>query len=178
MVRGGNILLVSALFVGAYWLGTTQDAAKPIAPQAFIQAPPPMISVAPVQKPQAPSKAKPTSLPESRQPLSLAPPQSVSLTAPPQAVDQPNATPKLTPKQKAEAALTAAAIAALIVAASRQAYYATGRPCACPDDRMRNGRACGSRSAYSRPGGAQPLCSASDVSAKMIEEYRSKIARR
>lgn len=52
----------------------------------------------------------------------------------------------------AEVALTAAAIAAILIQASRDQYHATGRPCACPDDLMRNGRACGGKSAYSRPG--------------------------
>jgi hypothetical protein len=61
-------------------------------------------------------------------------------------------------KRNIEAGLTAAAIAAIIVQASRDQYHAGGRPCACPDDTMRNGRACGGRSAYSRPGGASPLC--------------------
>src|SRR5215470_9791701 len=61
-------------------------------------------------------------------------------------------------ERKAEVALTAAAIAAILVQASRSQYHATGRPCACPDDLMRNGRTCGGRSAYSRPGGASPLC--------------------
>lgn len=70
--------------------------------------------------------------------------------------------------------LTAAAIAALIVAESRRAYYSTGHPCACPDDRMRNGRACGGRSAYSRPGGAAPLCYPTDVSEVRIKAYRER----
>lgn len=79
-------------------------------------------------------------------------------------------------KRKVEGALTAAAIAAIIVQASREQYHAGGRPCACPDDIMRNGRACGGRSAYSRPGGASPLCYPSDVPAAMIETYRQKTA--
>lgn len=78
-------------------------------------------------------------------------------------------------KAKVEVLLTAAAIAAIIVQASRSAYYATGRPCACPDDTMRNGRRCGSRSAYSRPGGAAPLCYVSDVTPEMISTYRTRI---
>lgn len=44
-------------------------------------------------------------------------------------------------KRKVEIALTAAAIAAIIIKASRDRYYATGHPCARPDDLMRNGRA-------------------------------------
>jgi hypothetical protein len=71
-------------------------------------------------------------------------------------------------KRKVEVALTAAAIAAIIVQASRDQYHAGGRPSACPDDTMQNGRACGGRSAYSRPGGAAPLCYPSDVTAAMI----------
>jgi hypothetical protein len=78
-----------------------------------------------------------------------------------------------TTKRKVEAALTAAAIAAIIVRASRAQYHAGGRPCACPDDTMRNGRACGGRSAYSRPGGAAPFCYPSDVTAAMIDTYPS-----
>jgi hypothetical protein len=77
-------------------------------------------------------------------------------------------------KRKVEAALTAAAIAAIIIQASRAQYHAGGRPCACPDDTMRNGRACGERSAYSRPRGASPLCYPSDVTTAMIESYRQK----
>ena len=68
--------------------------------------------------------------------------------------------------------LTAATIAALIVAPSRRSCHASGRLCACPDDRMRNGRKCGGNSAYSRPGGAAPLCYSENVSGEMIDEYR------
>lgn len=38
---------------------------------------------------------------------------------------------------------------------SRQPYVGT---CDCPYDLMRNGRLCGGRSAYSRPGGRNPQC--------------------
>jgi hypothetical protein len=81
-------------------------------------------------------------------------------------------------KRKVEGALTAAAIAAIIVQASRAQYHARGKPCACPDDTMRNGRACGGRSAYSRPRGAAPLCYPSDVTPAVIESYRQRQASR
>jgi hypothetical protein len=81
-------------------------------------------------------------------------------------------------KRKVEGALTATAIAAIIVQASRAQYHARGKPCACPDDTMRNGRACGSRSAYSRPGGAAPLCYPTDVTPVMVESYRHRQASR
>jgi hypothetical protein len=71
----------------------------------------------------------------------------------------------------------AAAIATMLVQESRNAYYATGHPCACPDDLMRNGRRCGGNSAYLRPGGAQPLCSVADVSPEMIAQYRARLQR-
>jgi hypothetical protein len=63
------------------------------------------------------------------------------------------------------------------IQASRNEYYATGHRCACPNDRARNGSACGARSAYSRPGGAVPLCYPSDVTAAMIDAYRRVAAR-
>jgi len=81
-------------------------------------------------------------------------------------------------RREATAVISAAAIAALIVKESRSAYYATGRHCACPDDRMRNGHVCGGRSAYSRPGGAAPLCYPGDVTAAQISEYRARLADR
>jgi hypothetical protein len=76
-------------------------------------------------------------------------------------------------RRKTEIALTAA-IAAIIIKESRDQYYATGHPCACPEDRMRNGRRCGGTSAYSRLGGAAPLCYPTDVTTAMIEAYRQR----
>jgi hypothetical protein len=71
--------------------------------------------------------------------------------------------------------LSAAAIAALIVQQSRTAYYATGHPCACPDDLTRSGKKCGASSAYSRPGGASPKCYPSDVNERDIEDARAQL---
>jgi hypothetical protein len=68
---------------------------------------------------------------------------------------------------------SASAIAGLIIQQSRGAYYATGHPCACPDDLMRNGRRCGASSAYSKPGGAAPKCYVADVSVAEIERFRA-----
>jgi len=45
--------------------------------------------------------------------------------------------------------------------------------CPCPYSTARNGSRCGKRSAYSRPGGAAPLCYPKDVSDEMVQEYRS-----
>jgi hypothetical protein len=59
-----------------------------------------------------------------------------------------------------------------IVQASVNAYLATGHPCACPYNTMRNGRACGGRSAYSRPGGAAPLCYPKDVTDAQVAQWR------
>jgi hypothetical protein len=50
--------------------------------------------------------------------------------------------------------------------------------CPCPYNRDRAGRSCGRRSAYSRPGGAAPLCYAEDVTAKMVADYRAKNEKR
>jgi hypothetical protein len=51
-------------------------------------------------------------------------------------------------------------------------YQATGHPCACPYNPARNGSRCGGRSAYSRPGGASPLCYPQDVSDGMVADWR------
>ena len=51
-------------------------------------------------------------------------------------------------------------------------YQTTGHPCACPYNLARNGSQCGARSAYSRPGGAEPLCYPKDVSDGMVADWR------
>lgn len=76
--------------------------------------------------------------------------------------------------QPAPRTLTEQQIAEIIVRESRDAYHKTGRPCACPDDLARNGSRCGARSAYSRPGGADPYCYISDVPKAKIDAYRSR----
>ncbi len=77
------------------------------------------------------------------------------------------------PEQAKRFALKEAAVVAAVIAASRAAYLGTGKPCACPDNVTRNGQACGLRSAHSRPGGFKPLCYPTDVSAPVIERWRS-----
>lgn len=47
--------------------------------------------------------------------------------------------------------------------------------CPCPYNRTKRGRKCGGRSAYSRPGGASPLCYASDITKQMVSDYRSRL---
>ena len=49
--------------------------------------------------------------------------------------------------------------------------------CPCPYHRASNGSQCGRRSAYSKPGGAEPLCYKTDISDDMVEAYRKKHAR-
>ncbi len=44
--------------------------------------------------------------------------------------------------------------------------------CPCPYNRDRAGRRCGKRSAYSRPGGASPICYPEDVTLEMIRAYK------
>lgn len=46
--------------------------------------------------------------------------------------------------------------------------------CACPFSVMSNGRSCGKRSAYSRPGGESPICFKSDVTKEMIAEWKAE----
>jgi hypothetical protein len=132
-MRGGAVtVLLGITGFLAYSLGH-QSAPVSYQPAALISAP------------TAPPKPAALNVPAVQAPAAVTP-------QPPAVARSPDTSARPDTKRKAEAALTAAAIAAIIVKASRDQYYATGHPCACPDDTMRNGRACGGRSAYSRPG--------------------------
>lgn len=65
--------------------------------------------------------------------------------------------------------LTDDEIRKLLIQRSIAAYSGN---CPCPYSVMRNGRRCGGNSAYSKPGGASPLCYPTDVTAAMIDRYR------
>jgi hypothetical protein len=56
-----------------------------------------------------------------------------------------------------------------IIAESIASYSGS---CPCPYNQDRGGRSCGKRSAYSRPGGASPVCYEQDVTTKMVRDYR------
>lgn len=68
-------------------------------------------------------------------------------------------------------AKTDAQIKQEIISASIASYRGS---CPCPYNTDRAGRRCGARSAYSRPGGASPLCFENDVTQKMVDDYRKK----
>lgn len=65
--------------------------------------------------------------------------------------------------------LTDAEIADILIARSIRSY--SGQ-CPCPYNLKRNGSRCGASSAYSKPGGAAPLCYRKDVAPGMIERFR------
>jgi len=54
----------------------------------------------------------------------------------------------------------------------RQSIAAYPGPCPCPYSVMRNGRSCGGRSAYSRPGGAAPICYPADINEAEVRAWR------
>jgi hypothetical protein len=170
-MRGRAVLLLLGITaLVAYSVGRQSAPGGNAQPVAVRTSP------ADVAKPVA-LVAPATQLPASGAPSGPLPATKASLpdTAAPAGADKPSAPDT---KRKVEAGLTAAAIAAIIIQASRDQYHAGGSPCACPDDAMRNGRACGGRSAYSRPGGASPLCYPTDVTAAMIDAYRQRQASR
>jgi hypothetical protein len=69
----------------------------------------------------------------------------------------------------AKSTLSNSEIARLLIAESRASYSGN---CPCPYDTDKRGHNCGKRSAYSRPGGEEPLCYEKDASPDMIEAYR------
>jgi hypothetical protein len=76
------------------------------------------------------------------------------------------------PVTDAKTSLTDTQVREEIIAKSVNDYLATGHPCACPYNSARNGSSCGGRSAYSRPGGAAPLCYPADVTDWMVADWR------
>ena len=46
--------------------------------------------------------------------------------------------------------------------------------CPCPYNLDSSGRQCGGRSAWSKPGGAAPLCYPADITPDMVEDWRAK----
>lgn len=71
--------------------------------------------------------------------------------------------------EKPKPRLSDAQVRQLLIEESIAAYSGN---CPCPYSTMSNGRQCGRRSAYSRPGGEAPLCYAKDVTAEMVKAYR------
>ena len=59
----------------------------------------------------------------------------------------------------------------LMIARSLAGYSGN---CPCPYNTDRAGRSCGRRSAYSRPGGASPLCYDNDISAASVKLFRAR----
>jgi hypothetical protein len=168
LARSGGLRLNAAMRVGAVaaLLGiTAYSVGHQSAPVNF----PPVAAES-----SPPVFAKPVTFtsPTVQTPAPIPNPTPLAKVDPPPKSEQPDT------KRKVEAVLTAAAISAIIIQASRDQYHAGGRPCACPDDSTRNGSSCGGRSAYSRPGGAAPLCYPGDVTATMVESYRQRQASR
>jgi hypothetical protein len=170
-MRGIAFLIVAAAFL-AYAVMHSGTPPAPAKPATLAELTPPK-DASPPQVAQRPETAR---LARATGPLDISP--QARNTPPAKSAAAPAPSPAPSNAKRTAEILTAAAIAALIVAESRRAYHAGGKPCACPDDSMRNGRACGSRSAYTRPGGASPLCYPTDVSEAMIKSYRSRVAER
>src|SRR6266516_7627571 len=162
------LVLLGATALGAYYVGRQSSPVNHAPVAAVAQPQPPVAKPAAFAAPVSPSIATTvtSSATNNSAPAIKTQPEKVAATHAPEKPAPPEV------KRKVEGALTAAAIAAIIVQASRAQYHARGKPCACPDDTMRNGGACGGRSAYSRPRGGAPLCYPSDVTAAMIETYR------
>jgi len=59
----------------------------------------------------------------------------------------------------------------LMIEQSLSSYFGS---CPCPYNTDRAGRSCGRRSAYSRPGGAAPLCYPSDISDAQVRSFRDQ----
>lgn len=88
----------------------------------------------------------------------------------------PAARPAPTPKRTI-AAPTSAEVSAAQRAIIQQSIANYAGSCPCDYNRDRAGRRCGKRSAWSRPGGASPLCYASDVKRSHLVAYFRRLGR-
>src|SRR5689334_15449302 len=80
----------------------------------------------------------------------------------------------VTAPAQAKTSLPDANIRQQIIQDSITTYQATGHPCACPYNSARNGSNCGARSAYSKRGGASPICYPSDVTDGMVADWKQQ----
>ena len=69
---------------------------------------------------------------------------------------------------------TDAQIRQMIIDSSIRSYSGN---CPCPYNSASNGSRCGGRSAYSRPGGASPICYDRDITDAQVAEYRRRLSR-
>lgn len=136
------------------------------APAATVQVRPAVEST-PVARPLTPVPAVRAPAPESAGATSTHAPVRPSELAPAAPIRQAARSPA---EEPSPLQLTDEAIRLLIVQRSRASYSGS---CACPDNYDRAGRRCGGRSAYSRPGGASPLCYPNDVTQAMIAAYQT-----
>lgn len=72
---------------------------------------------------------------------------------------------------QAQTGLSVSRIKKLLIKRSH-AYYDGN--CPCPYNRTKRGNRCGKRSAYSKPGGQEPLCYARDVTTAMVQDYLAR----
>jgi len=79
---------------------------------------------------------------------------------------------QLSPDRRSET--SDADIRRILVRQSISRYSGSGP---CPYNTDRAGRRCGRRSAYSKPGGASPLCYPGDVSDTAVDAYRGRMER-
>ncbi len=98
----------------------------------------------------------------------------ISLTGSSRAIDSLPCSSSARPTAGRAPGPTDAEIRRILVSRSVARYSGS---CPCPYNTDRAGRRCGGRSAYSRPGGASPLCYPGDVSDAAVEAYRDRMER-
>lgn len=94
---------------------------------------------------------------------------SVPFGIPPQRRLVAHFAPEAAVESKKAEQLTDAQVKSILIGDSIAAYDGN---CPCPYSRASNGSRCGKRSAWSRRGGAQPLCYPTEISPEMVRAYR------
>jgi hypothetical protein len=165
--RGGcSLLLVGFVLGWGFAVLTRSDPAPPVGPPPNVYEAPatelrdrrdPVIAAAPVEAAPAVITPEPA---ESATPLEDASPSDAMDVA------------QLDPQPVERAPLVSDRdIRRQMIEQSLSSYSGS---CPCPYNIDRAGRSCGARSAYSRPGGASPLCYPSDISDAQVQSFRSR----
>jgi hypothetical protein len=131
--------------------------ASPTPAPAPAPAPSPTPASPPATEPAAPTPA-----------VDAAPQSEPEASAPAAAVIEPQ---RAEPPANDVRPLTRKELARVKDAMIQASIDAYDGPCPCPYNTMRNGRSCGRRSAYSRPGGESPLCYAHDITDDEAREF-------
>ena len=164
--RGGYGLLLVGFVLGWGFAVLTRPAPQPSVAPAPVAYEAPAPELRDRRDPVVAIAPEPALAVVAPEPVESAPPLEEATA--PDAIDVAELDPR--PAERAPL-VSDGDIRRLMIERSLSSYSGS---CPCPYNTDRAGRSCGGRSAYSRPGGASPLCYPSDISDTQVQGFRSR----